>query len=61
MLHLILPDRHQVRLIQQYIRRHQYRIGKQSRVDIVGVLLRLILELCHSGQLPELGIARQYP
>ena len=61
MLFLIHTHRHQFRLVQQDVRRHQRRIGKQPGIDIVGVLGALILELGHSGQFPEHGIAVQDP
>ena len=61
MLPLILSHRHQIRLIQQNIRRHEHGIGKQPRCDVVGVLLGLGLELGHAAQLAELGVAAQHP
>ena len=61
MLLLISTHRHQVRLIQQDIRRHQHRISKQARGDVVRVLLGLLLELGHAAQLAELRIAAQDP
>ena len=61
MLHLIRAHGHQIRLVQQNIRRHQHRIGKQACRDIIRMLLRLILELRHASQLAELGIAAQHP
>ena len=61
MLLLVTAHRHQIRLIQQDIRRHQSRIGKQARVDVVGVLGGLILELGHAAQLAKHGVAVQHP
>ena len=61
MLPLVLAHRHQVRLVQQNIRRHQHRIGKQARSDVIRVLLGLLLELGHAAQLAKLGIAAQDP
>ena len=61
MLPLVLSHRHQVCLVQQNIRRHEDRIGKQARSDVVCMLLGLGLELGHAAQLAELGIAAQDP
>ena len=58
---LVAAHRHKVRLIKQNIRRHQRGIGKQARVDIVRVLGRLVLELRHTAQLTEHGVAVQHP
>ena len=61
MLLLIGTHRHQIRLIQQNICRHQYRIGKESGCDIVSMLLGLLLKLSHTAQFTELRIAAQDP
>ena len=61
MLHLIHAHRHHIRLVQQNIRSHQYRIGKKSRIDIVRMLCRLILELGHPVQLSHIGKAVENP
>ena len=61
MLLLVAAHGHQIRLIQQNIRRHQSRIGEQARVDVVRVLGRLILELGHAAQFAEHGVAVQHP
>ena len=61
MLLLILPYGHQIRLIQQNVRRHQAGIGKQAAIDVVRVLGGLVLELGHPAQLAEHGIALQHP
>ena len=61
MLLLILPDRHEVGLIKQNVARHQGRVGEQTRVDIVSVFLRFVLELGHARQLAELGVAVEQP
>ena len=39
MLLLVRAHRHIVRLVQQNVRRHQRRIGKQTEIDVVGVFL----------------------
>ena len=61
MLPLILPYRHQVRLVEQNVRRHQHGVSKEAGSDVVCVLLGLLLELRHAAQLTELGIAAQNP
>ena len=61
MLFLIRAHGDQIRLIEQNIRRHQDGIGKQSGGDIVRVLLGFLLELRHTPQFAELGIAAQNP
>ena len=60
-LGLVGAYRHIICLIQQDIRRHQGRIGKQARIDIVRMFGRFILELGHTGQLPEEGVAGKNP
>ena len=61
MLLLIVAHRHKIRLIQQNIRRHQCRIGKQTAVNVFRVLGGFVLKLGHSAQLTEHGIAIQNP
>ena len=61
MLALILPHRHQIRLVQQNIRRHEDGISEEAGGDIIGVLLGLGLELGHAAQLAELGVAAKDP
>ena len=61
MLLLIRTYRHNIRLVQQNIRRHQAGIGKQPGIHIVCVLLGLVLKLGHTGQLAKLGVAVQQP
>ena len=61
MLPLILTHRHQIRLVQQDIRRHQNGVSEQAGGDVVRVLLGLLLELGHAAQLAELGVAAQNP
>ena len=61
MLHLVDPHRNHIRLIQQDIRRHQHRVGKEPRIDIVRMLGRLILKLGHAVQLSHVGKAVQNP
>ena len=61
MLLLVCTHGHQISLIQQDVRCHQNGIGKQAGGDVVSVLLGLLLELGHAGELAELGIAAQDP
>ena len=61
MLFLIDADRYQIGLVQQDVACHQHGIGKQARIDVVGVLLGFVFELGHAAQLAELGIAGQHP
>ena len=61
MLLLVLSHRDIIRLIEQDIRSHQHRIGKQAGVDVVLMLCGFVLELGHPGQLPEHGVAVQDP
>ena len=61
MLLLILAHRHQIRLVQQNVRRHQAGVREQAAVDIVRILGGLVLELGHPAQLAEHGIALQHP
>lgn len=61
MLRLVLPNGHQVRLVEQDIRRHEGRIGEKARIDVIRMLGGLILELGHAGQFPEHGIAHEDP
>ena len=61
MLLLILADRDKIGLIDQNVRRHQHRIGEETRGDVVGVLLRFHLELRHAAQLAELCVAAEHP
>ena len=58
---LILAHRHQIRLVQQNVRRHQAGVREQAAVDIVRILGGLVLELGHPAQLAEHGIALQHP
>ena len=49
MLHLIIPDRHDLRVIKQNVCRHQCRIGKQSGVyAFLAFSLGLVLKLGHA-------------
>ena len=52
---------HQIRLVEQNVRRHQRRIREQARVDVIGVLLRLVLELGHALQFAHVGEAVENP
>ena len=61
MLLLVAAHRHQVRLVEQDIRRHQGGIGEEAGVDVVGVFGGFILELGHAGELTEHGVAVQHP
>ena len=56
-LHLVDPHRHHVRLVQQDICGHEHRVREQARVDIVGMLGSLVLELGHPVQLAHIGKA----
>ena len=58
---LVQTNRNQVGLIQQDVGSHQGRIGEQTGVDIIGVFSGFVLELGHTGQLAELGVAVEYP
>ena len=57
MLALVLAYGHQVRLVEQDVRRHEHRVGEEAGGDVVGVLLGLLLELGHAAELTELGAA----
>ena len=61
MLFLVGTNRHQISLIHQNIGGHQHGIGKQTGVDVIGILGGLVLELGHTGQLAEHGVAVQDP
>ena len=61
MLLLVLSHRHHVRLVDENVRRHQRRVGKEPGVDVFRVLCRFILELGHPGKFPELGVAGKAP
>ena len=47
--------------LAQYIACHQAGVSKQACIDIVGIFGRLILELSHTAQLAEHGVAIQHP
>ena len=61
MLLLIRADRHQIRLVQENIRRHQNRIREQTAVDIVRVLGGFVLELRHARKLAHISKAIEQP
>ena len=61
MLLLVFTDGNQVSLIQQNVRSHERGVGEQTAVDVFGVLCALVLELGHTGQLAEHGVALQDP
>ena len=42
--HLVLAHRHEVSVVEEDVRRHECRIGEQSRIDVVRVLSHLVLE-----------------
>jgi len=50
---LIDPDRYERSLVEDDVSRLQNGIIEQTNVDVVGLLLRLVLELCHPPQLAE--------
>ena len=60
---LLLVDAHghHVGLVKQDIRGHEDGIGEKAGVDVVGVLLGLILELGHAGQLAKAREAVEQP
>ena len=61
MLFLVRADRDEAGLVQQDVRGHQDRIGKQAGVDVVGVLGGLVLELGHPVQFAHVGETVQDP
>ena len=61
MLLLVFTYRYLVGLIQQDVRRHQHRIVEQTGVDVFRVARGFILELGHTAQLAEIGVAVQRP
>ena len=60
-LALIFADRHARRAVEQDVGRLQHRIGEEARVDVVGLMLRLVLELRHPAELAERRHRRQHP
>ena len=60
---LLLVDAHgdHVGLVEQNVGGHQDGVGEEARVDVVGVLLGLILELGHAGQLAKAREAVEEP
>ena len=60
-LALVDANRHDVRLIQQNVRRHQNGVIHQPHVDVLGVLGALILELRHALHLPHIGEGVEHP
>ncbi|MPM58534.1 hypothetical protein SDC9_105365 [bioreactor metagenome] len=61
MLFLICADGNELRLIDQDIRRHEYGIGEEPRVDILRVLCALFLKLRHARELAHIGVAHERP
>ena len=61
MLLLVVAHGDEVRLVEQYIRRHEGGVGEETAVDVVGVLGALVLELGHAGELAEHGVAVEHP
>ncbi|MNN60814.1 hypothetical protein D3C81_1760190 [compost metagenome] len=61
MLFLVFADRHLVGLVQQDIRRHQYRVAEQAGVNVLCITSGFVLELGHAAQFAEIGVAVQHP
>ena len=61
MLLLILPHRDIIRLVEENIRRHKSGIGKKAAVDVILIFGGLILELGHTAELTEHGVAVENP
>ena len=61
MLALVGSDRDHVRLVKKDICCHQDRVGKQTGIDIIGMLCGLVLKLGHPVQLAHVGIAVEDP
>ena len=61
MLLLVHADRHQIRLVEQYIRRHEHRIVEQARIYVVGLARRLVLELGHAAEFAHIGKTVEHP
>ena len=61
MLFLIFANRYLVGLIQQDVCRHQYRIIKQTGVDVLRIARGFVFELGHTAQFAEVGVAVQRP
>ena len=60
-LFLVFTNRNLVSLVQQDIGRHQYRVVKQTGVDVFRIARRFIFELGHTAQFAEIGVAVQRP
>ena len=60
---LLLVDAHgdYIGLVEQDVGGHQHGISEESGINVVGVLLGLILELGHAGELTEAGEAVEQP
>ena len=54
-LALIDTDGHDVRLIEEDVRRHQDGICHESHVDVLGMLCSLVLELRHALHFADIG------
>jgi hypothetical protein len=50
-LSLIVTDRHEIRLVEQDVGRHQDRIIKQTDRDVLLLLTRLVFVLRHALEL----------
>ena len=60
-LRLVGADGDVVGLVEQDVARHERRIGKETRVDVLRVLRGFVLELRHAGELTELRAAIHDP
>ena len=58
---LVLAHRDKIGLVKEDISRHKGRVGEQTGVDIVLVLGGFVLELSHTAELAEHGVAVQHP
>ena len=61
MLALVLADRHLVRAVGEHVGGLQHRVHEQPGGDELALGDRLVAELVHAVQPPELGDARQQP
>jgi len=60
-LHLILADRHELGLVEHDVGGLQDRVLEQAGVDVLGLRLGLVLELCHALEVAEPGDVGQNP
>ena len=61
MLLLIMAYGNHLRLIEKDVSRHKSGVGEKACVYVVGILAALVLELSHTGELAEHGVAVKYP